>query len=59
MQRAEINKKTVIEYAPESNQAEEYLHLAKNVIENGDFVIPAPLEYEELEELMMESGVLA
>ncbi len=59
VQRAEINKKTVIEYAPESNQAGEYLQLAKNVIENDNFVIPSPLEYEELEELMMESGVLA
>lgn len=33
MQRAEINKKTVIEYDPESNQADEYRQLAKNVIE--------------------------
>ena len=33
--------------------------MAKNVIENGDFVIPAPLEYDKLEELMMEFGVLA
>ena len=33
--------------------------MAKNVIENGDFVIPTPLEYDELEELMMEFGVLA
>ena len=59
VQRAEINKKTVIEYDPESNQAGEYLQLANNVIENGNFVIPRPLEYDELEELMMESGVLA
>jgi nitrogenase subunit NifH len=59
VQRAEINKKTVIEYDPESNQADEYLQLAKNVIENDNFVIPRPLEYEELEQLMMESGVLA
>ena len=58
VQRAEINKKTVIEYDPESNQAGEYLQLAKNIIENGDFVIPTPLEYDELEELMMEFGVL-
>jgi len=58
VQRAEINKKTVIEYDPESNQAGEYLQLAKNIIENGDFVIPASLEYDELEELMMEFDVL-
>ena len=59
VQRAEINKKTVIEYDPESNQADEYRHLAKSVIENDNFVVPRPLEYEELEDLMMESGVLA
>ncbi len=49
----------MIEYAPESNQADEYRQLAKSVIENDNFVIPRPLEYEELEELMTESGVLA
>jgi nitrogenase iron protein NifH len=59
VQRAEINKKTVIEYDPESNQADEYRQLAKSVIDNDNFVIPRPLEYEELEDLMMESGVLA
>lgn len=59
VQRAEINKKTVIEYDPESSQADEYLKLAKSIIENDNFVIPRPLDYDELEELMMESGVLA
>ncbi|VUT25601.1 MAG: protochlorophyllide reductase iron-sulfur ATP-binding protein [Candidatus Methanolliviera sp. GoM_asphalt] len=59
VQRAEINKKTVIEYDPESNQANEYRQLAKGVIDNDIFVIPRPLEYEELEDLMMEFGMLA
>jgi nitrogenase iron protein NifH len=59
VQRAEINKKTVIEYDPGSVQAKEYLQLADNIIQNNDFAIPRPLEYEELEQLMMEFGVLA
>jgi nitrogenase iron protein NifH len=57
VQRAEINKKTVIEYDPESNQAKEYLQLAKNIIENDDFTIPTPITYEELEKLMIDFGV--
>jgi len=58
VQRAEISKKTVVEYDPESNQAKEYLKLAKNVIENGDFSIPTPITYEELEKLMIDFGVM-
>ncbi len=58
VQRAEISKKTVVEYDPESNQAKEYLKLAKNVIENGNFSIPTPITYEELEKLMIDFGVM-
>jgi nitrogenase iron protein NifH len=50
VQRAEINKKTVIEYDLESSQANEYIQLAKGVIDNDDFVIHHPLEYDELEQ---------
>jgi nitrogenase iron protein NifH len=56
--QSEIHKKTVIEYAPDSNQAKAYLALAKAVDENEMFVIPKPMEYEELEQVMMEWGVV-
>ena len=58
VQRAEINKKTVIEYKPDSDQANEYRNLAKAVIENKDFVIPTPMSQERLEEILLEYGLL-
>ncbi len=58
VQHAEINKKTVIEYDPDCDQAKEYLKLAQSIINNEDRTIPKPLEFDELEELMMEFGVL-
>lgn len=57
VQRAEINKKTVIDWNPEAQQAEEYRTLAKNIDKNEMFVVPKPLEIEELEELLMEYGL--
>lgn len=54
VQRAEINKKTVIEFAPESEQAEVYRTLAKKISDNDQFVIPKPLTQEELEKLVYE-----
>jgi nitrogenase iron protein NifH len=58
VQRAEINKKTVIDFDPESNQAEEYRKLAKAIDGNHMFVIPKPMKQERLEELMMKHGFL-
>ena len=58
VQHAEINKKTVIEYRPESNQAQEYRNLAQAVIENKDFVIPTPMTQERLEEILLEYGMM-
>lgn len=58
VQRAEIRRMTVIEYDPNANQAHEYRDLAKKVIENKKFVIPTPITMDELEELLMEFGVL-
>lgn len=58
VQHAEINKKTVIEYRPDSNQAQEYRNLAQAVIENKDFVIPTPMTQERLEEILMEYGMM-
>ncbi len=58
VQRAEIRRMTVIEYSPEAKQADEYRALASKIIDNTNFVIPQPLAMEELEELLMEFGVM-
>lgn len=58
VQRAEINKKTVIAYDPDADQAHEYRALAKAIDDNDMFVIPEPMEQDRLEELMMEFGIL-
>ena len=57
-QHAEINKKTVIEYKPDSNQAQEYRNLAKAVINNTKFDIPTPMTQERLEEILLEFGLM-
>lgn len=58
VQRAEIRKKTVIEYRPESAQAQEYRNLADAVIENTSFTIPTPMTQERLEEILLEYGLM-
>ncbi|GFE61662.1 nitrogenase iron protein [Geobacter sp. AOG2] len=58
VQRAELRRMTVIEYSPEHPQANEYLTLAKKILDNKMLVIPTPLEMEELEELLMEFGIM-
>ena len=58
VQRAEINRKTVIEYEPTHVQADEYRTLAKKINDNTMFVIPKPLEMDELEALLIQYGVV-
>ena len=58
VQRAEINKQTVIEFDPSCEQADEYRTLAKKIDGNDMFVVPKPLSQERLEELLMEHGIL-
>lgn len=58
VQHAEIRRMTVIEYDPTAKQAEEYRELARKVVANTKFVIPTPCEMEELEELLMEFGIM-
>ncbi len=58
VQHAEINRKTVIEHAPEHVQANEYRTLAKAIDENDMFVIPTPLEIQDLEQLLMDFGIM-
>src|SRR5512138_3351595 len=43
VQRAEINRKTVIEWNPQCHQADEYRGLARAIDGNQMFVIPKPL----------------
>jgi nitrogenase iron protein NifH len=57
VQRAEINRKTVIEYEPKHTQADEYRTLAKKIDGNQMFVIPKPLSIEELESLLINFGI--
>ena len=57
VQRAEIQKKTVIEWNPECPQADEYRKLARAIDDNEMFVIPKPLAISELEALLMEFGL--
>ena len=58
VQRAEINRKTVIEFDPTCGQADEYMQLAKKIDGNDMFIIPKPMEQERLEQLLMEFGIL-
>ena len=58
VQRAEINRKTVIEYDPKDPQADEYRTLAKKIEENELKVIPTPLEIDALEKLLIDFGFM-
>jgi len=57
VQRAEINRKTVIEYDPAHSQADEYRTLAKKIEENEMHVVPKPMHTDELEKLLIEHGI--
>ena len=59
VQHAELRRMTVIEFAPESAQAEEYRTLAKKIHANaGQGTIPTPITMDELEDLLMEHGLM-
>jgi nitrogenase iron protein NifH len=58
VQRAEINRKTVIEWNAQCEQADEYRTLARAIDGNTMFVKPKPLAIQELENLLMEYGLL-
>jgi nitrogenase iron protein NifH len=57
VQRAEINRKTVIEWRPDCAQADEYRQLAMAIDQNKLFVIPTPLEMDALEKLLIDFGL--
>ena len=58
VQKAEFNKKTVAEFDDTCQQAMEYKRLAENILNNDMFVIPKPLEMEDLEKLTMKFGLM-
>ena len=57
VQRAEIHRKTVIDYSPEHAQADEYRALAQKIHDNEMFVVPKPLTINELETLLVDYGI--
>jgi nitrogenase iron protein NifH len=59
VQHAELRRQTVIEYAPDSKQADEYRQLANKIHNNsGNGVIPTPITMEELEDMLMDFGIM-
>ena len=57
VQRAEINRKTVIEYDGSHPQADEYRTLARKIEANEMHVIPKPMHTDDLEKLLIEYGL--
>ncbi len=57
VQRAEINRKTVIDWNPASNQADEYRALAAKMDKNDDLVVPTPMGIDDLEKLLIDYGM--
>jgi nitrogenase iron protein NifH len=58
VQRAEINRKTVIDFDPKDPQADEYRTLARAIDGNKNLVVPKPMSEDRLEEILSEFGIL-
>lgn len=54
VQHAELQRKTVIEYATDSAQADEYRALARAIDQNQFFTVPTPMANDELEALLIQ-----
>ncbi|MGF1485683.1 MAG: nitrogenase iron protein [Prochloraceae cyanobacterium] len=59
VQHAELRRMTCIEYSPDHNQSNEYRALAKKILNNDNLVVPTPITMDELEDLLIEFGILA
>jgi nitrogenase iron protein NifH len=59
VQRAEINRKTVIDWRPDAPQADQYRQLARAIDGNDMFVIPKPMMMDDLEHLLIDYGLAA
>ncbi|MBC8235988.1 nitrogenase iron protein [bacterium] len=51
VQQSEIRKQTVMQFAPDSPQAQIYRELAVEIVKNTHRTTPTPMEIDELEEL--------
>ena len=58
VQHAELRRMTCVEYDPECSQSNEYRTLATKIIENKMLNIPTPVSMQELEDLLMEFGII-
>ena len=59
VQHAELRKMTCIQYAPNSKQSQEYRTLATKIHNNsGNGTIPTPISMEELEDMLLEFGIM-
>jgi nitrogenase iron protein NifH len=59
VQHAELRRMTVMEYAPDSKQADEYRQLAGKIHANGGKgIIPTPITMEELEGMLLDFGIM-
>ncbi len=58
VQRAEVHKKTMIEFDAANPQSHEYRALAGKIENNCSFVIPKPMERERLEQILLEYNAL-
>jgi nitrogenase iron protein NifH len=58
VQHAELRRMTVIEYDPNAAQADVYRELAKKIDENDRKTIPTPVTMDELEEMLIEFGIM-
>jgi nitrogenase iron protein NifH len=59
VQHAELRKQTVLQYAPDSKQADEYRQLAQKIHANsGKGTIPSPITMEELEQMLLDFGIM-
>jgi len=54
--KAENNRQTVLQYAPDDAQADVYRALANKMLNNENMSIPTPMTFEELEELVAKYG---
>ena len=58
VQHAELRRMTVIEYDSECSQANEYRELARKIEDNDRKTIPTPITMDELEELLIDFGIM-
>ena len=59
VQHAELRRMTVLEFDPDSKQADEYRQLARKIHANkGKGIIPTPITMDELEDLLLEFGIM-